>query len=55
MLRSQEKVFLDDRTVEQIEEALQIKIVIVESDGRSLVAAVCGLSAPDWREKEHNR
>ena len=55
MLRSQEKVFLDDRTVEQIEEALQIKIVIVESDGRSLVAAVCGLSTPDWREKEHNR
>ena len=42
MLRSGEHVLLDDMTVEQIEETLQIKIRIVESDGRSLVAAVTG-------------
>ncbi len=40
MLRSQEDVLLDDMTVGQIEDALQTKIVIVESDGQSLVEAV---------------
>lgn len=43
MLRNQEDVFLDDMTVAQVEEALQTKIVIVESDGQSLVDAVIGL------------
>ena len=42
MLRSGESVFLDDMTVEQVEETLQIKTVIVESDGRSFVEAVTG-------------
>lgn len=42
MLRSNEQVFLDDMTVSQIEETLQTKIVIVESDGRSLVDAITG-------------
>ncbi|MBR1900157.1 MAG: DUF512 domain-containing protein, partial [Lachnospiraceae bacterium] len=43
MLRSGENVLLDDMTVEQIEETLQIKVIIVESDGRSLVEAVTGM------------
>ncbi len=42
MLRSDEDVLLDDVTVGQIEDALQTKIIIVESDGQSLVNAVCG-------------
>ncbi len=42
MLRSNERVLLDDMTVEEIEETLQTKIIIVESDGRSLVRAVTG-------------
>lgn len=42
MLRSGENVMLDDMTVGQVEDALQIKTVIVESDGRSLVEAVTG-------------
>lgn len=42
MLRSNERVLLDDMTVEEIESALQTKIIIVESDGRSLVRAVTG-------------
>jgi len=37
MLRSGEDVFLDDRTVEDVEKALQIKIFIVESSGADLV------------------
>ena len=44
MLRMHEEVFLDDMTVGQLEETLQIKIVIVESDGQSLVRAVTGNS-----------
>ncbi len=43
MLRSGESVFLDDMTLDQVEEALQIKTVIVESDGRSLTEAVTGI------------
>ena len=43
MLRSNEDVFLDDMTVGQIREALQTKIIIVESDGQSLVRAVTGI------------
>ena len=42
LLRSGERVLLDDMTVEELEVALQIKIVIVESDGQSLVDAVIG-------------
>ena len=43
MLRSGESVLLDDMTVEQVEETLQIKIRIVESDGHSFVEAVTGM------------
>ncbi len=45
MLRSGEDVFLDDWTLGQIGDSLQIKTVIVESDGRSLVEAVTGIKA----------
>ena len=37
MLKSGEPVFLDDVTVEEVENALQIKISIVESSGNDLV------------------
>ncbi len=39
MLRSGERVFLDDMTVEELEAALQIKIVIVKSGGQDLIDA----------------
>ncbi len=42
MLRSNEMVLLDDMTVTDIEESLQTKVIIVESDGRSLVRSVTG-------------
>ncbi|MCD8015211.1 MAG: DUF512 domain-containing protein [Lachnospiraceae bacterium] len=40
MLRSGERVFLDDVTVEELEGTLQIPVRIVESDGRDFVRAV---------------
>lgn len=42
MIRSGERVFLDDLTIEDVEEALDIPIRIVESGGRDLVCAVTG-------------
>lgn len=42
MLRSGEEVFLDDISVTDIEEALQIQAVIVKSDGRSLLQGIIG-------------
>ncbi len=42
MLRSNEMVLLDDMTVADIEESLQTKVIIVESDGQSLVRSVTG-------------
>ena len=40
LLRSGEKVLLDDVTVDEIENALQIKINIVESSGQDLVSCL---------------
>ena len=42
LLRSGENVFLDDMTVEQLENALQIKVRIVKSSGCDFVCAVTG-------------
>ena len=42
MIRSGERVFLDDLTIEDAEEALGVPIRIVESGGRDLVCAVTG-------------
>lgn len=40
MLRSGEPVFLDDLTITDLEKTLQIKVVIVKSDGKSFVNAI---------------
>ena len=42
MLRSGEEVFLDDMTVQELSEALQIPIRIVESDGTDFINACLG-------------
>lgn len=48
VLRSGERVFLDDLTVEDLEKALQVKVDIVKSSGRDFVNAIlnrdCGLA-----------
>ncbi|MGN1151717.1 MAG: DUF512 domain-containing protein, partial [Lachnospiraceae bacterium] len=40
MLRSGEQVFLDDVTIPQMEEALGLRVVIVESSGQDFVDAI---------------
>ena len=42
MLRSGERVFLDDMTVEELSGALQVPITIVKSDGKAFLEAVLG-------------
>ena len=54
MIRSGERVFLDDLTIEDAEEALGISIRIVESGGRDLVCAVTGEEYDENRQKEEN-
>lgn len=44
MLRMGERVFLDDLTIEDVENALQVKIVIVKSSGQDLLEACLGYS-----------
>lgn len=51
MLRSGEKVFLDDVTVEQLEQRLQIPIEIVETAGRDLIHSV----TCQTKKREHKR
>lgn len=43
MLRSGETVFLDDMTVEELQTALQVPIIIVKSSGQALLNAVLGI------------
>ena len=40
VLRSGERGFLDDITVEELEKALQVKVDIVKSSGRDFVNAI---------------
>ncbi|MBQ8815108.1 MAG: DUF512 domain-containing protein [Lachnospiraceae bacterium] len=47
MLRSGERVFLDDMTVDELESALQVPIVMVKPSGKALVNAVLGLGEED--------
>lgn len=52
MMRSGEKVFLDDMTVEQLENALQIKVRIVKSSGCDFVKALLGLEDEETEEED---
>ena len=42
MLRSGERVFLDDQSVEDVESALQVPVIIVKSSGLALLEAMFG-------------
>ena len=52
MMRSGEKVFLDDMTVEQLENALQIKVRIVKSSGCDFVKALLGLDDEEMEKED---
>ena len=43
MLRSGEDVFLDDITLSEVEDALQVRVDIVKSSGQDFVDAVLGV------------
>ena len=47
MLRMGERVFLDDHTVEEVENALQVPVIIVKSSGFALVEAMFGYELED--------
>ena len=42
MLKADEDIFLDDYTVSQVSEALQVPVVIVKSSGQDLIDAILG-------------
>jgi putative radical SAM enzyme (TIGR03279 family) len=42
MMKSGERIFLDDMTVEELSRSLQVPVIIVESDGKALLEAVLG-------------
>ena len=42
MLRADEDIFLDDITVEELSQTLQIPVVIVKSNGYSLLEGILG-------------
>ncbi len=49
MLRSGERVFLDDLTVDDVRDALQTTVLIVKSDGASFVNAILGREGGEGR------
>lgn len=52
MLKAEERVFLDDITVEELENALQVKINIVKSSGQDFLNAVIGEVLKQVRTRE---
>lgn len=53
MIRSGERVFLDDLTIEDVEEALKIPVRIVESSGCDFVRAVTGEQQFEKKEETY--
>ena len=52
MLKGDERIFLDDMTVDELSEALQTEIVIVDTGGADLVSAVI---SPETNKKTRRR
>ena len=51
MLRSGETVFLDDKTLDEVQDALQTDIHMVTSSGQAFVAALTGQTDPEEEER----
>ena len=47
MLRSGERVFLDDQSVEDVEYSLQVPVIIVKSSGLALFESMLGYELED--------
>lgn len=52
MLKADEDVFLDDITVKEVSDALQVPVDIVKSSGQDLIDAILG---PETEEMENNK
>ena len=52
MLRMGERVFLDDMTVEEVENALQVPLLIVKSSGQALLEGMLGCELEEEEEYE---
>ena len=52
MLKADEDVFLDDITVKEVSDALQVTVDIVKSSGQDLIDAILG---PETEEMENNK
>ena len=52
MLRMGERVFLDDITVEEVENALQVPLLIVKSSGQALLEGMLGCELEEEEEDE---
>lgn len=52
MLKADEDVFLDDITVKEVSDALQVSVDIVKSSGQDLIDAILG---PETEEMENNK
>ena len=52
MLRMGERVFLDDMTVEEVENALQVSLLIVKSSGQALLEGMLGCELEEEEEYE---
>lgn len=53
MIRSGESVFLDDITVKEVENTLQTKVNIVESNGKALIDCMLGKNTDNSRNHDH--
>ena len=52
MLRSGERVFLDDVSVDDVERELGVPVTAVEQDGYELCDAICGLEITPMAQRQ---
>ena len=54
MLRHGERVFLDDVSLDEVEQALGVPVIPVAQDGYELLDAMCGIeiSPPEWIQRQ---
>ncbi len=55
MFRAGEECFLDDVTVKELEEKLQVKVTVVPRDGSDLLRALLGIENTDFRRQVYEQ
>ena len=54
-MKADEDVFLDDYTVKELSEALQVRVDIVKSSGQDLIDAILGVAGPNPTDIDENQ